>query len=241
LFQIRYVIALRAYGYYAPKNDLSHTEDGRKMRAQENEKNPFQHMIVDNDEALEKAYYRALNDLMELMEKDEISQWIESEEYQKRKQLIVRKLKDFDDYFPISSLLLFHNLVPGLLKCQRKEIVPRITDAKFSALLDGTLEDTKLKELIKEACIYYALADRMPKLAVTMMPDHIVQKYFSDRSNIKGTKPPERNETLEAIQDFTKSYQQALNEIEIHVREVVSDDTPMYDFNNNSGKNFFTP
>jgi hypothetical protein len=46
-----------------------HTNNGRKMRQDEGEKLPFQWMLDNDNAALEKRYYRALDDLIKFLDR----------------------------------------------------------------------------------------------------------------------------------------------------------------------------
>lgn len=208
-------IISKAYSLYAPNNDLSHTNDGRKMRNEEHEKNAFQWMIDNDNAAQEKRYYRALNDLLTYLNESDIEEWTESDEYKKVNKLFVNTLEKFNDYHPLESLLLLHKLNPGLSLCERREILPRIGKSKYDQLKsEPTDDDIHLIELIKEACVNYALANMIPKLSINLLPDGILQSYTSDRTTTKATKPAQFLEKEIAVQSFTQVFNNTIADIE---------------------------
>lgn len=208
------VIAIRSYALFAPNNDLSHTNDGRKMRNEDGEKNAFEWMIEADNANLEKKYYRAVDDLIALMD-ESFEPWKNSDEYKKEKKLFVSSLKIFSDYHPISSRLLFMKFRPDLERCEKREILPIIGKLNFDKLKDGTLEDDDLLDLIREACVNYALFNTIPKLSINLLPDSIVQMIKSDRQTLKASKVPELSEQYNAMKVFKRIYDQVINEIQI--------------------------
>src|SRR5690606_4665636 len=126
LYYMRFPIAINAYRMYAPNADLAHTPNGRKMRVADYEKNAFEWMIDRDNEALERKYYRALDDLLHFLEEKEITEWIESDEYKKIQQSIFKTTDDFNEFFPIESRLLLIRMIPGINQCLSHEIKPRV-------------------------------------------------------------------------------------------------------------------
>lgn len=229
----RYAIALKANLLYEPTNDLSHSSDGRKMRASDNEKTPFEWMLVKDEKNQEKRFYRALDDLIELLDEskpedyeqlEETAQketiyynWINSDSYKSLKSLFVNSVDVFNDIFTIESRLLLINLKTGLSDCERREILPRIGKDKMAALKQEAPTvpiDIELLQLINEACVFYALAWGIPRKSITMFPEGVLQFQVSDRTSVNAKKPPLLNEHEYARQAFTESANKALIDIE---------------------------
>jgi hypothetical protein len=208
LYNARYPIALDAVRNYAPLGDLNFTKNGRKMRNDDNQTAAWEWMVNRSDESLEKHFYKSIDTLLEVL--DDINpifkpadgetppvKWKNTEAYLKTHRLFVRSTSDFDNYFPISSRLLLLKLQPGLSQCERLDIVPRIGKDKNKELKAALLEpssevDADLLELIKEACVYYALAWGVRRLRVSLLPEGVLQRYSGERVNSKNTKVPEK-------------------------------------------------
>lgn len=235
LYHFRYPIAVNAYREYIPSGDLSHTNNGRKMRNTEHEKAAFEWMINRDNEALEKRYYKALDNLLDLLDEENPIlvaagenvtelKWKGTEAFQQTHRLFVRTTKDFEEYFPIHSRLLLLKLQPGLAKCEREEILPRI-GKEVNQLLKDKLKgsnaegetDPVLLALIKEACVFYALAWAVRRLRVTLLPDGILQRYQAERINTIATKTPEKMEAELTAQTFTADAEKVLRAIESHL------------------------
>lgn len=231
IFAVRYPIAVNAYRLYAPSNDVSHTNNGRKLRQDENEKLPFEWMLDRDNKSLEKRYYRALDDLIKFLDNSKIEEetpdsiftiWTASDAYKKTHESFIRTVADFDSFFPIQSRLLLIKLMPGILDCERYEILPRIGQKKITALKElvkttsGNSEasDLELIRLIRKASVSYSLAWAMTRLSVQLFPEGVLQHYTSDRATTQGQKPSLKSEPEAARQAFQDDMKRALLEIE---------------------------
>src|SRR5690606_14390323 len=144
LYLVRYPIIIKAYSLYAPNNDVSHTNNGRKMRNTDNEKHAFQWMIDNDNKALEKRYYRAVDDLLIDLEKED--NWKSTEAYKKVNKLFIKTADQFDEYFRIESRLILLMLEPGIRQCEQNEILPRIGKDKFTTLKNALQDGSGLSE-----------------------------------------------------------------------------------------------
>lgn len=235
---IRYPSLVKAYALYAPTNDLSHSNDGRTARSNENSKTPWQWQIDEDNKAQEKRYYRALDDLIELLDDSKqdnyntltdlakadtiYHKWINSEAYKALKSLFVNSVDDFSKYFQIESRLLLQKIAPGMSECERKEILPRIGKEKFDLLKLGTIstENKELFDLIQAACTYYAMAWAIPRFSVTLFPEGVLQYQVSDRTTTNAKKPALLNEHELSRQTFAGTVKSLLIDIENLVKPV---------------------
>jgi hypothetical protein len=226
----QYAIAVKAYSLYAPSNDLAHTSNGRRMRSSEEEKTPFEWMIANSDDVLQKRSYKALDALIDYMDQN-YQFWKSSEQFKVTHNLFVRTLEDFSSAFVLDSRLLLIKLVPGLLQAERREILPRITQTVYQALKAKVIyfasgsEATPVPEAytedefllvayIKEACAYYSLYWGFPRLQVNMFPEGLLQSIRSDRSTIKGRVVPVTPVIDQASKLFKEDCDRALLNIE---------------------------
>lgn len=240
----RYPILVKAYSLFAPSNDLSHSNDGRIVRGGENAKAPWQWQIDEDNKAQEKRYYRALDDLIDLLDNsipedyEDLTQiekaetiyykWINSNAYKSVKALFVNTVDDFNAIFQIESRLLLTKLASGMLECERNEILSRIGEEKFNALKSTPINnplDQKLLTLIKEACVFYSLAWAIPRMSVTLFPEGVLQYQTSDRTTTQAKKPALLHEHELARQSFAESVANRLIEIENLVKPVPEPNT----------------
>ena len=268
LTTLRYPIAINAYRLYSPSNDLSHTNDGRKMRSDDSQKMPFEWMLDRDNAAQEKRYFRALDDLIkfldntpkdapdttpETFENQLATAWTTSVAYQNSHNLFVRTVAEFEVSFPIQSRLILIKLAPGLDLCETEEIISRIGTAKFKELKTKLKANTSITEasdiqllkLIKHACVFYAMSWAMPRFSVNLYPEGVLQYYASDRASTQAKKPSLNIEPEQARLAFKNDYEKALLQIEQFltptVNPAVEIDTPTsLDHCHNSNKYFST-
>jgi hypothetical protein len=231
IYSVRYPIAVNAYRLYSPSNDLAHTNNGRKMRQDDGEKQAFEWMLDRDNAALEKRYYRALDDLIKFLDRSKIefelattlyTIWTASDAFKKTQKLFIRTVEEFDSFFPIQSRLLLIKLAPGISDCEQYEIRPRVSVEKINALklalksntaiTDAT--DIELIRLIRQASVSYSLAWSMPRLSVQLYPEGVLQHVTSDRATTRGAKPTLKNETEITRQAFMQDAKKAFAEIE---------------------------
>jgi len=86
LHLMRYPVAMNTYRLLAPSKDLQHTNQGRLMRTDDQQARPFQWMIDANNEANERKYYRAVDQLFEYLFAD--SAFKETLEYKEVKKIL---------------------------------------------------------------------------------------------------------------------------------------------------------
>lgn len=220
LFVCRYPIAIRAYSLLAPNNDIAHTGNGRKMRQDEHEKQAFEWMIDRDNAALERRYYRALDDMVHYLDTYS-AEWQESNSFKRSHRLFLRTTDDFNEYFPIYSRYVLMRLEPGIRQCEQNEILPRVGKEKFKLLKDQlqsnialTEEDEILLNLIKEASCYYSLAWAMTRLSVNIFPEGILQSYTSERETTQARMPAKGLEPDAAKQSLRNDAALILERIE---------------------------
>ena len=227
----QYPIFAKAYMLFAPNNDLSHTGDGRKKRIEEHEKMAFQWMIDADNEAQEKRYYRALDDLIKLLDSTKVQNetaqtiytiWTTSNEYKATQSLFIRNTKQFDKYAVIESPYLFFKLCPGIDECETDEILPRIGKTKFDEIKTKLkantpiteAKDIQLLDLIRRASANYAYAWGIKRFSVALLPDSVVQKYTSDRNTTKSSAPTLKMEPQAAVEAFMNTFEKTCIKIE---------------------------
>ncbi|MFP9100911.1 DUF6712 family protein [Flavobacterium sp. RHBU_24] len=209
---------MKAYMLYAPNNDVSHTPGGRKLRKDDNQVSAFEWQINKDNEALERRYYRALDDLLIALEDNEA--WKESEAYKRVNTLFICTTDEFDKYFKIESRLVLLKLAPGIRQCEQDEILPRIGRERYEALknpnaeIENNATYTTLLSLIREACVYYALSWAMTRLSVTVFPEGVLQSYTSDRDTVNIKQPAQKMEPQAARQAFKEDAERIFSRIE---------------------------
>ncbi|MBQ0139371.1 MAG: hypothetical protein KBT36_08750 [Kurthia sp.] len=220
-----YPIAVDAYRNYVINNDVAHTNEGRRIRVSDNEKQAFEWQIDRDNKNLEKRYYRALDNLIEVLDEfnpviesiDQVDvKWKDSDEYKKTFSPLFRTTEEFNQYFEIESRYLLLKLTPGIKKCITEEIIPRVTSEKWDnyiSSLENPSED-KLLNHIKAACAYYALAWASTRFSATIFPEGILQNFVADNQTSQAKKVPDTNQVGVLKTVFEKDYKSELLRIE---------------------------
>lgn len=228
---MRYPIIINAYRMFAPNLDIAHTINGRKMRQDENQKQAFEWMIDRDNEALERKYYRALDDLLHYLD-EEVEEWKASEAYEKLQESVFKTTNEFDEHFPISSRLLLSKLQPGIKQCLRVELTQRIGSELLNTLLKDEIapEHQALYYEVKQACAYYALSWAMPRLSIQLFPQGILQAYVSDQSTTQSRQVAGGASLAYAKQYFEKDFDRAIGNIETILKASEPFEEPKDDF-----------
>jgi len=221
------VIAIDAYRKYTPSKDVGHTQNGRRMRVDDHEKQAFEWMIDRDNANMERMYYTSLDQLINLLEG--LASWKETDEYKSISSLFVSKPSHVQEYFNINnSRLLLLKLQPGLRQCETRAILPRLTKEEFNALKASSEDKEVLLAMVQEACVYWALSWAMKgRLTVALFPEGVMQRFISDRITTQGKKPAALNEAAWAAQEFKNDAEEVLKRIEAHLapEEVNDNDT----------------
>lgn len=227
IYKVRYPIAVNAYRLYSPSGDVSHTNNGRKMRQDDGEKLPFAWLLDRDNKALEVRFYRAVDEMIKYLDKTDDTElkelWEGSDAFKKSRDLFLYSTALFDDVFTIKSRLLYLMLVPGIRECEEYQIRPLIGIEKYKSLKetiknnqDFTDEkDADLVRLIRRASAFSAMAWSMPRYSVNLYPEGVLQFYTSDQNVTGGGKPSLKSESFEAKQAFLLDAEKAINEIKL--------------------------
>ncbi len=211
---VQYPIAIDAYRQYAPNGDISHTNNGRRMRLDENEKQAFEWLIERDNNALERKYYRALDTLIDYLY-EHCEDWRNTDAYTQLASSLFKTTEEFDDIFPIKSRLLLLKLQPGIKRCLESEILPRVGDDIYNTLVSKPEQmDRKWLTTIKSICVFYSLAWAMPRLSIQLFPEGMLQGYVSDRVVTPGRKAAAKNELAYARENFENDYRDYLLDLE---------------------------
>lgn len=179
----QYAIGLNAWRNFAPLLDVSHTSQGRAFRADEHMKPAFEHQITNSDKAMEKNYYKAINEIFAFIIKT--SGYDTIQEIQKYSNLFVSSIQIFQNFVNINdSYLLFMKLAPALKTAENRLIKSRV-GVKFQEYF--SLENTTINDLIKSICVNYAMADGFKKLSVQLFPDGVFKIGNGNRVDIAAT------------------------------------------------------
>lgn len=172
-----YVLSM-GYLAYSSDNDLIHGNDGRSSRSEEDQEKPFEWQINKSNSSIKKRAYRALDLLILELDGSNWTEWTESDQYSKSKNVFLKNTKEFHAVFPINkSGQLYYRLVPFMDDIENDEIKPILGATVFGDLKsksDPNEDEEKLILLIKKAVAYKSLGKALKAFPVEMFPEGMV-------------------------------------------------------------------
>ena len=119
-------VALSAYLSYSANGDVSHEEDGRKVKIdKESESLPWQWMIDQDNAAIRVKVGKAVDRLIVFLDKhvEEITEWKESGQRKGMNELFVRSAAEFDEVVPIDRSRYFFLRVLPFVRAVDRDMV----------------------------------------------------------------------------------------------------------------------
>lgn len=173
------------------KNDLSHEDDGRKFKVSTDgtDKLPWEWQL-DRDDALQmEAYFRAVDALINYLNKTKPEEWTSTPLYRSMQQLIVRSGSDFDRYFPIRrSERTYLLLVPFIREAQLMTVQDAY-GADWDKLLTETVDnETAAHYAASMAVCLLAMATALTRLPLKLLPCGVVRGYMAE-SGMRESEP----------------------------------------------------
>lgn len=175
-------VLLMAYLEYASNGDIVHGNSGRKIHFAENEKTPWDWQIEMDNGALKRRAYRALDRLIEALDKADLTEWTSSDQYKQARSLFLYDTSQFNKVFPINnSGQLYYRLVPFMGDIETEKISPVLGSVKFQDLKTKVKGTPTPEE--KELILYCQkiTAYRVLERASTLLPDEM----FEEKINYK--------------------------------------------------------
>lgn len=181
---VRYAIALNAFRKYQPLNDIAFTTDGRLFRRDEHQVAAFEWQINNSDDAMERAYYEAVDDIISFILDSDL---LEPSDYMTQfTGLYVPDLATFQRFVNINnSHLLYYKLAPSLRLCEQREIINRL-GSRFLEYKLPERKDDYITNLIQNCCVYFAMADGIQKFSVQLFPEGLMKTEKTNRKSASG-------------------------------------------------------
>ena len=187
---VQSAIANIAFRDYTITNDLKHSLSGRKASVNPaNEKQAWEFFIERDNEGLNYRIQKALNRLIDYLDRKQVAEWINSQAYKIKHQVLLSDIDIFARYYPIeNSLALFNQLLPFQLEMQRKYITPVLGVELLAQMIaldpntSGSGGDEKLLRLIDyagPALALWTMATGIKRLSVKLLPEGLVQQFRS--------------------------------------------------------------
>lgn len=158
-----------------PTLDAQHDETGRSRRLGENEKGLTALQEFKDEENILRLAYESVDALVEVMDRERFTFWVESPKYRQREGLLIRSKEEFDDYYIIGSHRLFVTLVPIIREVQGATVAP-VLGKYLTPILSGEDDTfTLMKTTAARAVALLTMQKAVERLPVEVIPEGIVQ------------------------------------------------------------------
>lgn len=225
---VRMPVAVLAVLYHSRNNLVSHEDAGRKFKADENEKMPFEWMIDRDERAQRDKYYRSLDALYAFLEENRVPEWIDSYIRKNRLQSIVRSIEEFEEVYPLDHSWYVYYMCQNLvIEVGSTKVRPMIGPEKWAAIHGTTLseDDHALLKVCQRFAILMALKTGVQRWGLEVFPLQIARRFAPTYQGNRSS----RAATLEEINAYLAGLDQQLEDIREEIAELISDGQNPYD------------
>lgn len=220
LERVRLPIAIYATFSMYRKNDVSHEGTGRKVKIDpENEKLPWQWQLERDDEIQLENYYRAVDRLIDWMDKEEIPEWMNTNTRTAIQKQLIKSAEMFDRYYPIDRSSRFFVLVsPFVREVERKYIRPALGLELYEKYIGKITEppltekEEELKEWIFPAIPLLAMSIALRRMPLALIPFGVVRNFDSETHTQKASDPATMDEIFTISRDLEIQGKEAIAE-----------------------------
>ena len=176
---VRLPIAVLAVSRWVQRTGVSHDNTGRKIKADDNEKVPFEWMIDRDDRAMTEQYYRSLDALYAYLETNSVTEWIESGKKRAYEGSLITSLQQLESIYPIDgSYFLFYRLQGLILEVQEMRLEGML-GSKWGDISGETVadEDLNLLKLARRYAVLKALSVAVQRWSLEAFPLKIARRF----------------------------------------------------------------
>ena len=230
---IQMPIAYKATFDYYQANELTHEDNGRKMKLDPNtERTPWQWQIDRDDYLNMRLYYKTLDRLILYLEENnaKITEWKDGNARKTANSLFIRNAKEFDRVFPIDeSGSFFYAIVPFMQEIERRFILPVLGDdlSDLKEARIGTEDVSEANQAKIDAPVnaipLLTMEMAVKRLSLQVLPEGVVQNYLSSSADRKASQAA----TLDHIKEVSRMFEHDGNEALDDLKELLlpEDDT----------------
>lgn len=182
LQKVQRPIAILATLRLYQKNDLSHEDDGRKMKVATDgsERTPWEWQLDRDDQLHLEEYYRATDALIRYLDDHQIAEWLATPTARDRASLLVRNAEQFERYFPIDkSERTYLLLVPFIREAQRLRIQRAYGTLWQTLLAEDTVPESDAHYAASMAMVLLSMASAIKRLPLHLIPGGVIRAYRS--------------------------------------------------------------
>jgi hypothetical protein len=226
VFWAKNFVAIFSYLDYASTNDLTHDTNGRRMQYSADEKHPFEWMIDREEANLMRRGYKALDRLLSLLDKSQLTAWTSTDNYEERRSLLIHSPAELKSFFAFDTHHhLYHIIRPFIKEAQFMDIAPRLGDDLLQQVLDARTKTGKIPAAQKRLhymasvpLVLKSMALAVSRLSPKLLPSGLVDPYVSDRASTQASRAPESLDRISLVSSFRKQADEAIAQLEAYVR-----------------------
>lgn len=187
VYRVQHAVTLFAYKEFASNNDATHTTTGRVSRSDKDSDEFNLRLIQQDDNALFKKSYRAIDRLIKYIDDISLSEWLASDQYKRTKDVLLWNADLFDEFYAIDkSRYMFQLLLPVIRTVQLQYITSRLGTDVFEALLAkvkvndlSDTDDATLFRLCAAAITNLSMAIAYQKHPIELFPESLGKQLWS--------------------------------------------------------------
>ena len=230
-------IALNAYLSWSRNQDVSHEEDGRKVKIdKESESLPWQWMLDRDDAGIRDKAGKAVDRLIAFLDKnvESIVEWKESDQRKDMRSLFVSNATEFDNVIPIDRSRYFFLRVLPFVRSVDRDMVKYIGKERYEeikeAMRAGVLTEgqERVVELCREIVPHLVMAKAVRRFSVKVLPDSVVTRFDSERQMVDASSPGSRD--LIGIMEnvYAGDAERGIVELQDYIKEITPGDGTVY-------------
>ena len=174
---VRKPVAYLAISRHARLNMLSHGETGRKIKTDDNEKVPFEWMVDRDDREMRERYYRAMDLLLEYLEKQGLAEWSRSGCGFRQRSSIVRSLAAMEEVYPADhSYYMYYKMLPVMLEVQNTRLAGLVGTDTVNAILAGSAGETVAATAVRYV-VLHALVTAVKRWTLDAFPLSVSRRF----------------------------------------------------------------
>lgn len=222
-------VALSAYLSYSANGDVSHSEDGRKVKIdKESESLPWQWMIDQDNAAIRAKVGKAVDRLIVFLDKhvEEIPEWKESVQRKGMNELFVRNAAEFDEVVPIDRSRYFFLRVLSFVRSVDRDMAKYVGRDRYGELKEAmragclTGEQGRIVELCREVVPHLVMAKAVRRFSVKVLPDSVVMRFDSERQT-KGASLPASLDLISVMENvYNGDARRGITELQGYIKEI---------------------
>lgn len=241
---VRLPVAILAVSRHSRNNLVSHDATGSKVKADANEKMPWEWMIDRDERAQQERYYRALDALYEYLTNADppMEAWSGSDAYNRQAASIVRTLDEMEAVYPVDGSYYVYYLLQSLVVESQRRLKKMIGDEKWEQITgpDVPAEDVDLLHACQRWAVLSALVKAARRWSLEVFPLSIARRFCPSYQGGRSSQAATREE----MDAYVAALEGQIEEARGEIAELLSGSNPWEGFDlqphNDPRNKFFT-